>query len=134
MSALTPISRTPVSFYVPVVALAGGVAGLFVGTAWNATLIGIVAGAILMAAIAFVMTQVIKLERPSRWGLTALLAVVGFMAAGIPAGVIGGAFGWLFGWFSFWLYEGRYRERIAPYLTPGQVLWHFSFRVICGAV
>ena len=134
MSALTPISRTPVSFYVPVVALAGGVAGLFVGTAWNATLIGIVAGAILMAAIAFVMTQVIKLERPSRWGLTALLAVAGFMAAGIPAGVIGGAFGWLFGWFSFWLYEGRYRERIAPYLTPGQVLWHFSFRVICGAV
>jgi putative spermidine/putrescine transport system permease protein len=134
MSALTPISRTPVSFYVPVVALAGGVAGLFVGTAWNATLIGIVAGAIFMAAIAFVMTQVIKLERPSRWGLTALLAVVGFMAAGIPAGVIGGAFGWLFGWFSFWLYEGRYRERIAPYLTPGQVLWHFSFRVICGAV
>ena len=134
MSALTPISRTPVSFYVPVVALAGGVAGLFVGTAWNATLIGIVAGAILMAAIAFVMTQVIKLERPSRWGLTALLAVVGFMAAGIPAAVIGGAFGWLFGWFSFWLYEGRYRERIAPYLTPGQVLWHFSFRVICGAV
>ncbi len=134
MSALTPISRTPVSFYVPVVALAGGVAGLFVGTAWNATLIGIVAGAILMAAIAFVMTQVIKLERPSRWGLTALLAVAGFMAAGIPAAVIGGAFGWLFGWFSFWLYEGRYRERIAPYLTPGQVLWHFSFRVICGAV
>ena len=134
MSALTPISRTQVSFYVPVVALAGGVAGLFVGTAWNATLIGIVAGAIFMAAIAFVMTQVIKLERPSRWGLTALLAVVGFMAAGIPAGVIGGAFGWLFGWFSFWLYAGRYRERIAPYLTPGQVLWHFSFRVICGAV
>jgi putative spermidine/putrescine transport system permease protein len=134
MSALTPISRTPVSFYVPVVGIAGAVAGLFVGTAQGTTLLGIVLGAVIMGALAFVMTQIIKLERPSRWGLTVLLAIVGFMLAGIPAGIIGGAFGWFFGFFTFWLYEGRYRARVAPYLTPGQVLWHFMFRVICGAV
>lgn len=134
MSALTPISRTPVSFYVPVVGIAGAVAGLFVGTAQGTTLLGIVLGAVIMGALAFVMTQIIKLELPSRWGLTVLLAIVGFMLAGIPAGIIGGAFGWFFGFFTFWLYEGRYRARVAPYLTPGQVLWHFTFRVICGAV
>ena len=33
MVALTPISRKPVGFYVPVVAAAGAFAGLFVGTA-----------------------------------------------------------------------------------------------------
>ena len=39
-----------------------------------------------------------------------------------------------FGWFVFWLFEGRYRARLQPYLSPKQVLWHFSFRVICGAI
>lgn len=134
MAALTPISRTPVSFYVPVVAAAGAVAGLFVGTAQGSTLLGILLGAVLMGAIAFVATQIIKLESPSRWTITVLLAVVGFMLSGLPAAIIGAAFGWFFGWFSFWLYEGRYRAKVAPYLTPGQVLWHFTFRVICGAI
>ena len=134
MSALTPISRTPVSFYVPVVALAGAVAGLFVGTAQGTTFLGIVLGAVIMGAIAYVMTQVIKVENACRWGLVVILAIAGFMLAGIPAGIIGAAFGWLFGWFTFWMYEGRYRARVAPYLTPGQVLWHFTFRMICGAV
>jgi len=134
MAALTPISRTPVSFYVPVVAAAGAVAGLLVGTAQGASLLGVVLGAVLLAAAAFVMTKIIKVENPSRWGLVVILAVIGFFLGGIPAMIIGGAFGWFFGWFSFWLYEGRYRARVAPYLTPGQVLWHFTFRVICGAI
>ncbi|MGB7240588.1 MAG: ABC transporter permease [Sulfitobacter sp.] len=134
MAALTPISRTPVSFYVPVVAAAGAFAGLLVGTSLGNSLVGIVVGAAAMAAIAFVITQIIKLEKPTRWGLVVLLAIIGFWMGGIPAGLIGAAFGWFFGWFSFWLYEGRYRAKVAPYLTPGQVLWHFAFRVICGAI
>tara|TARA_R110002110_G_scaffold6407_26_gene31967 strand:+ start:99 stop:1277 length:1179 start_codon:yes stop_codon:yes gene_type:complete len=134
MVALTPISRTPVSFYVPVVAAAGAVAGLFVGTAQGSSLLGVVLGAVIMAAIAFLMTQVIKVENASRWALVVVLAIAGFLLAGIPAGIIGAAFGWFFGWFSFWLYEGRYRAKVATYLTPGQVLWHFTFRVICGAI
>ena len=124
MVALTPISRTPVSFYVPVVAAAGAVAGLFVGTAQGSSLLGVVLGAVIMAAIAFLMTQVIKVENASRWALVVVLAIAGFLLAGIPAGIIGAAFGWFFGWFSFWLYEGRYRAKVATYLTPGQVLWH----------
>jgi putative spermidine/putrescine transport system permease protein len=54
--------------------------------------------------------------------------------AGIPGLLMGVFFGWFFGFLIFWLYEGRYRARIPPYLTPGQVLWHFSFRTICGAI
>ncbi|WP_299779832.1 ABC transporter permease [uncultured Roseobacter sp.] len=134
MAALTPISRTPVSFYVPVVAAAGAVAGLLVGTAQGSSLIGIIGGAILLGAIAFLLTQIIKAEAPGRWALTALFAVAGFLMGGLAAGIIGLLFGWFFGWFTFWLFEGRYRAYVAPYLTPGQVLWHYTFRVICGAI
>lgn len=134
MAALTPISRTPVSFYVPVVAAAGAFAGLLVGTAQGSSIIGILVGAALLAAIAYVITQLVKAEMPSRWVVGIGMAIAGFAIGGLPAGIIGAAFGWFFGWFSFWLFEGRYRAYIPPYLTAGQVLWHFTFRVICGAI
>lgn len=134
MAALTPISRTPTSFYVPVVAAAGAFAGLLVGTAQGSSIIGILAGAIVMAALAFGMTNLIKNESACRWGLTLALFAIGYFMGGLPAAIIGGLFGWFFGWFTFWLYEGRYRAKVAPYLTANQVLWHFAFRVICGAI
>ncbi|GFE49532.1 hypothetical protein So717_12850 [Roseobacter cerasinus] len=134
MSTLTPVSRTPVSFYVPVVALAGALAGLLIGAAQGSSLLGIVAGALLMSGCAFAITQLIEAERSSRWGLTALLAVGGLVLGGLAAALIGAVFGWVFGWFIFWLFEGRYRAYVPLYLTPGQVLWHHSFRVICGAI
>ncbi|MGD9295233.1 MAG: ABC transporter permease [Roseobacter sp.] len=134
MVALTPVERTEPSFYVPVVAAAGAFAGLFVGTAQDSTLLGIVLGAVLMGAAAFVLTKVVKAENAGRWGLVVLLAIAGFLLGGLAAGLIGVLFGWFFGWFSFWLYESRYREHLVPYLTPGQVLWHYAFRVICGAI
>ncbi|MBJ6372084.1 ABC transporter permease [Sedimentitalea arenosa] len=134
MVALTPISRTPVSFYVPVVAAAGAFAGLLVGTAQGQSLLGLVGGAVALAIIALVITQLMDNEKASRWGLTLLMLVGGFMIGGLPGGVIGGLFGWFFGWFTFWLFEGRYRATVPPYLTPGQVLWHYGFRVICGAI
>ncbi|MFT5341260.1 MAG: putative spermidine/putrescine transport system permease protein [Paracoccaceae bacterium] len=134
MAALTPISRTPVSFYIPVVALGGGVAGLLVGTSQGSTFIGIIVGAALMAVIAYVMTQLPGPEKLMRWALLIAFTVIGFVFAKVPGVIIGGAFGWFFGWFTFWLYEGRYRAKLAPYLTPNQVLWHFTFRVICGFI
>ena len=134
MVALTPISRTAPNFYIPVVAAFGAFAGLFVGTAQGSGFFGLIGGALLMAAIAFVLTTIVSKENASRWGLTGLMALGGFLLAGLPAMVVGGLFGWFFGWLIFWLYEGRYRAKLAPYLTPGQVLWHFTFRVICGAI
>ena len=134
MAALTPISRTPVSFYVPVMAAFGAVAGLFVGTAQGSGLIGILIGAALAAALAYGLTQLLNNERLGIWGTIALMAIAGFLIGGLPAAVIGALFGWFFSWMSYWLFEGRYRARLAPYLTPGQVLWHYAFRWICGAI
>ena len=134
MVALTPVSRTPVNFYLPVVAAFGAFAGLLVGTAQGSGLLGVIIGAALMAGIAYVLTKLIPSERTGRWGLFVLMALAGAWVGGLPGFLIGGAFGWFFGWLSFWLYEGRYRAKLAPYLTPGQVLWHYAFRVICGTM
>lgn len=134
MATLNPTVRTPVKFYVPVVAAAGALAGLLVGTSQGSTLLGIVMGAVILGLIAGAVTNLPVPERAARWGILALFGLVGLRFAGLPGLVIGLLFGWFFGWFIFWLYEGRYRGNIAPYLTPGQVLWHYAFRVICGAI
>lgn len=134
MVALTPISRTEPVFYASVVAAFGAFFGVFIGTGQGSTIAGVLGGAILMAALALVLTKVIKNEQAGRWGLAILLAVAGFALADVPGLIIGTFFGWFFGFLTFWLYEGRYRAKIAPYLTPGQVLWHFAFRTICGMI
>ncbi len=133
---LTEISKKPMSFTLPVVGAAGAFAGLLVGTAQGSGLVGLVAGALLLAALAYVALEISgsDRERPFKYGLLALFLVAGYGFGSLPGLVIGGLFGWFFGWFIFWLGEGRYRAKLPPYLTSGQVLWHYTFRVICGAI
>ena len=133
---LTPIEQKPLSFTLPVLAAAGAFAGLFVGAANGSSLLGILAGAVIMAAIGFLTVSVLgeSKEKPVRWGLVLVFAAVGFLLGALPGLVVGALFGWFFGWFSYWVGFGRYREKLVPYLTPGQVLWHYAFRVICGAI
>ncbi len=133
---LTPIEKKPIGFTAGVLATAGGFAGLFIGTAQGSGLLGILVGAALMAVLAFVAMQVLgeALEKPVRWGLFAIAAVGGYLFNAIPGLIMGGLFGWFFGWFIYWIGMGRYRAHLVPYLTPGQVLWHYSFRVLCGAI
>ena len=135
MATLTPLSRTEVSFYVPVVAAFGALAGLFVGTAQGSGIIGILLGAALGAVVAWGLTQPKDgIEKPARWGLAIGFLVLGFLFGGIGGGLVGLIFGWFFGWLTFWLYEGRYRGPLAPYLTAKQVLWYYTFRVIVWSI
>lgn len=122
------------SLVLPAVAGAGAFAGLLVGTANGSGFLGVIIGAALLAAIAWVAITMIKNEKATRWALIIAMAVAGALLGGVPGFIIGGLFGWFFGWFIYWMYEGRYRARVQPYLTSGQVLWHFTFRVICGAI
>ncbi len=133
MAKVRPITR-PLGFVIPIVALAGAVAGLFVGTAHDQTLIGVAAGAVVTAALALVFLTVLPQQRVALWLSLALFTVAGFVLAGIPGAVIGALFGAFFGWFTFWLATGRYRDPVPPYATSGQVLWRYTFRVICGAI
>lgn len=132
--ALTPVKKQTPTFTASVSAAAGAFAGLFVGTAQGSGLLGIVVGALLMAILGFVSTGLIEKERIVRAVVLVACGIAGFAIGGLPAGIIGALFGLFFGWFVFWLATGRYRSRLAPYLTSGQVLWHFTFRVICGVI
>ncbi len=123
-------------FYVPVLAAAGAFTGVFIGTAQDSTLLGVVVGAALLAVIAFGAVEMLgrKQEKTVRWAMIALFAAGGYAVGGLPALVVGALVGWFFGWFTYWIAYNRYRARLVPYLTPGQVLWHFTFRVICGMI
>ncbi|WP_371225105.1 ABC transporter permease [Roseovarius sp. 2305UL8-3] len=134
MAALTPISRKPQSLVLPIVAAAGAFVGLFFGTANGSGLMGMVGGAVLTAGMAWVYINVLKNEAMARWVSLAIAIVLCFFLGGIPGIVLGIIFGLFFWWFIYWLYEGRYRARLLPYLTPGQVLWHYGFRIICGLI
>ncbi len=134
MAALTPISRKPLSLVLPTVAAAGGLLGLFVGTSNGSGLLGVVIGAALVTVMAIFFISVLRNEQVSRWVSIAFVAALGIVFGGIPGVVLGAVSGWFFHWFTYWIYEGRYRARLLPYLTPGQVLWHYAFRVICGSI
>ena len=134
MAALTPISRKPMSMVLPSVALAGAFAGIFVGAGNGSVFVGILGGAILIAALAWVYITVFKNEKLARWATILGFGIVGFLMSGPMGGVLGLLGGWFFGWFIYWLYEGRYRRKLLPYLTAKQVFYHYLFRVICGAI
>ncbi|WP_170412641.1 ABC transporter permease [Ruegeria atlantica] len=134
MAALTPISRKPLSVVLPAVAIAGGFLGMFVGAGQGNVLLGILIGAALMAGLAWLYINVLDNERVARWMTILGLAAIGFFFAGITGLIVGLLAGWFFAFFIFWLYEGRYRQKLLPYMTAGQVFWHYAFRVICGAI
>ncbi|MWD26306.1 ABC transporter permease subunit [Aquicoccus sp. SCR17] len=133
---LTDTGKKPISFWLPVVAAAGAFAGIFVGTANGSTLAGVLGGAILVGLLGFLAIEMLgrPMEKTVRWAIVALFVVGGFLLGGIPGAVVGGLFGWFYGWFIYWIGYNRYRAKLVPYLTPGQVLWHYAFRVICGAI
>ncbi|WP_420403596.1 ABC transporter permease [Nisaea sp.] len=134
MVQITSVSRSEPGFYIPVSGAAGGIAGLLVGTAHGSSLIGLILGATLLAATAYVVTHFVPQERVARWGILAITALAGVLLAGVAGLVVGIGFGWFFGWFIYWTYESRYRKKLPPYLTAGQVLWHYGLRVICGLI
>jgi putative spermidine/putrescine transport system permease protein len=136
MAVLTPLERQPLNFVMAVVAAFGAFFGVFVGAANGSVILGILAGAALLAGITWVARTTALADQPQRfkYGMIILFGVAGAVIGGITGGIIGVLLGWFFGWFIDWLAEGRYRTPLPPYLTSGQVLWHYTFRVICGAI
>ena len=132
--ALSVLKKMPVSFVWPTVAAAGAFAGLLVGTSQDNSLLGAIIGAIVLALICVIVLKSNLAERTARWGIAIAMIVAGFIIASTPGVVVGAIFGFLFGWLIYWLSEGRYRANIPLYATPGQVLWHHGFNIICGLI
>jgi putative spermidine/putrescine transport system permease protein len=131
----TQVSRQPVSFVLSVMGLLGALVGLFFGPTFGSAFIGIVLGTAVSVIIAYGILATDKLSRKAvRALLPVLLAVLGMVFLGLIGALFGALFGWFFGWFLYWIYESEYRVKLHPYLTSGQVLWHYGFRVICGLI
>jgi len=134
MAALTVISRKPLSFVLLSMGLLGAVFGILMGMSMGNAGLGIVIGIITSVGFSYFSVLGAAKEKLVRFSLVFLALAAGYFSFGLAGMIAGGLWGWFYGWFVFWLFEGRYRARVHSYLTSGQVLWHFTFRVICGAV
>jgi len=135
MSNLTQGVRQPLSFVLSVMGLMGAFIGLFVGPTFGSVLIGVIFGAVISVVLSYgiAVTEYLK-PKFVRLLLPVLLAALGWLFLGLVGSIFGALTGWFFGWFFYWIYEGGYRVKLHSYLTSNQVLWHYSFRVICGLI
>ena len=131
---MTVIAEKISVFVLSWMGLLGGLLGLIIGTANSSGTWGLILGSILAILVSFIGISFSQNETKVRYIICAVLVIASFYYLG-PVGVFLGLFiGWFFGWFLFWLFHQRYRENLQPYLSQGQVLWHYTFRIICGVV
>ena len=134
MQRVVAISEKSFTFVVSLMALFGGVIGLIVGVANGSGFWGALLGVFFAVVVSVLGVFFERNETAIRLAVCASLVLVSFYYLG-PVGIFLGLFlGWFLGWFLFWLRHGRYRNHLQPYLSPGQVLWHYTFRVICGII
>lgn len=134
MQRMVAISEKSFTFVVSLMALFGGVIGLIVGVANGSGFWGALLGVFFAVVVSVLGVFFERNETAIRFAVCASLVLVSFYYLG-PVGIFLGLFlGWFLGWFLFWLRHGRYRNHLQPYLSPGQVLWHYTFRIICGII
>ncbi len=117
-----------------VVAAISLVAGVSTASDFSEFLSTVGTGALLAIGLAFAIISIFGNVRSA-------MIVCGLLGAGagLAAGSLGGAFfgaigGVIFARMVFWLHFREYRSGLAPYLTSEQVLWHYTFRFICGVI
>ena len=112
----------------------GALIGMLFGMPNNAGFLGLIVGAVGFSTLAFFTVEFLPSPRIAKLLIIVLFFLVGIVLGGPLGALLGFSIAWAFGWFIFWISEGAYRARLLPYLTPGQVLWHYAFRVICGLI
>jgi len=125
---------SPFVFTLICMAIMGGLIGLVAGVANGSGPLGLISGALFMCLISFLAIFLGQKELIVRYSICFFLIIFGFLFIGIIGVFLGLILGWFSGWFLYWLHLGRYRVKLQPYLSAGQVLWHYTFRVICGVI
>ena len=113
----------------------GGLAGLMTAQGDTSLMLPYLAlVALLFALFAFGITRLGDRPKPARWIGAALFFTVAYLLIGFAYGVLMALIGYIAGRMTCWLDSGRYRLNMPPYSTARQVLWFYSFRVICGMI
>ena len=127
--------QPPVGFTVGILAGFGGLAGLMTAQGDTSLMLPYLAlVALLFALFAFGITRLGDRPKPARWIGAALFFTVAYLLIGFAYGVLMALIGYIAGRMTCWLDSGRYRLNMPPYSTARQVLWFYSFRVICGMI
>ena len=131
---MTDIPDKSSTFVLILTGLLGGLFGLIIGIANGLGVWGLIIGSLLAILVSFIGISFSQNEIKIKYIICALL-VIGFFYYLGPIGILlGVSIGWFFGWFLFWLFHKLYRANLQPYLSQGQVLWHYTFRIICGVI
>ena len=131
---MTDIPDKSLTFVLILTGLLGGLFGLIIGIANGLGVWGLIIGSLLAILVSVIGISFSQNEIKIKYIICALL-VIGFFYYLGPIGILlGVSIGWFFGWFLFWLFHKRYRANLQPYLSQGQVLWHYTFRIICGVI
>jgi putative spermidine/putrescine transport system permease protein len=131
---MTDIPEKSSVFVLILTGLLGGLFGLIIGIANGLGVWGLVIGSLLAILVSFVGISFSQNETRVKYIICALLVIGSFYYLGPMGILLGFSIGWFFGWFLFWLFHKRYRANLQPYLSQGQVLWHYTFRIICGVI
>ena len=134
MNQPKPFFQNKIVFTLLSMGLVGGLIGLIIGVANGSGLLGLLIGILLTVLISIAGISANQNENTLRYIICAFFALAAFYFFGVAGIILGLLVGWFLGWFLYWLYLGRYRTKLQPYLSSGQVLWHYTFRIFCGII
>ena len=133
-SGLPPSMPFTLSFIGLAIAAASIVAGISTAHDFSEFLLTVGAGSILAIGYSYAMMSIFDSSRPAMVVTGLLGALIGLSlgsVGGAVFGIIGGA---IVGHLIFWIHYRGYRRRLPNYLTSEQVLWHYTFRLICAVI
>ena len=134
MNQPKPFFQNKIVFTLLSMGLVGGLIGLIIGVANGSGLLGLLIGILLTVFISIAGISANQNENTLRYTICAFFALAAFYFFGVAGIILGLLVGWFLGWFLYWLYLGRYRTKLQAYLSSGQVLWHYIFRIFCGII
>ena len=134
MNQPKPFFQNKIVFTLLSMGLVGGLIGLIIGVANGSGLLGLLIGILLTVFLSLAGISASQNENTLRYTICAFFALAAFYFFGVAGIILGLLVGWFLGWFLYWLYLGRYRTKLQPYLSSGQVLWHYIFRIFCGII
>jgi putative spermidine/putrescine transport system permease protein len=91
-------------------------------------------GALVFMGTAKLVREFIDNRRMAGWLVAAAYLVAGAYVFSFSYGVLLAIVGYVIGRQTLWLHSGDYRLNLPPYASSGEVLWFYSFRVICGLI
>jgi len=121
-------------FTMPLTALLAAMFGFVGGNMVAQPIVGVLIGAVLGAAIAFVADTNLNRRTAVRWATIGVLALAGLVFGNVGTAVSGAIIGAVLSWAAYWLATGAYGMTVPIYYTPAQTLWHNSFKFICGLI